>query len=121
MELDIGGRGSGKTTRVLEWMVAAPSGVTRVAVCHTSTAAMALLYAARNRGLVPIPLESWQFIGIEELSSYRPYPMVNGYKLFEFCVDNLDLAFQDLFPQFQFTRATLTDQSLEDYPHAERR
>jgi hypothetical protein len=55
-------RGAGKTTRILEWMRAAPEGEHRVCVSATQQEAMRLLRENRD-------LESWQFVGPDDVTA----------------------------------------------------
>lgn len=110
MKLDIGGRGSGKSTRILQWMNDAPEGVKRIVVCHDHSAAMGMLRSARSRFRENNHLESWQFIGVEELRSYNPFPW--GRFEFEFAVDQMEIAFQNLFSRYRIALATVTDNDL---------
>jgi len=58
-------RQRGKTTALLEWARSAPEGEHRIIVCHTSARAMELLRAEYDR---EDGLESWHFVGIEEVT-----------------------------------------------------
>jgi len=64
IEFHIGGRMSGKTDSMLEWLTEAPEGEHRVIVSVSSARAMRLLSEARAREL---EVESWQFVGIDEV------------------------------------------------------
>ena len=57
-------RQRGKTTALLEWARRAPAGEHRIIVCHTPQRAMDLLREEYDR---EDGLESWQFVGIEEV------------------------------------------------------
>ena len=85
----IGGRQTGKTTAMLDWMQDAPEGDHRVLVCHTGQEAMRLLRESRERGL---DLESWQFVGYDELKPGTWSGVLHGRGgRVVLGVDNLDL------------------------------
>lgn len=65
MQFHIGGRMSGKTEKMLDWLCEASEGEHRVIVSVSNQRAMRLLREARAREL---PVESWQFVGVEEVS-----------------------------------------------------
>lgn len=64
MKFFIADRQSGKTEKIIEWMIDAPEGEHRVCVSHSHQRAMRLLRECRERRL---EVESWQFVGIEEI------------------------------------------------------
>jgi hypothetical protein len=65
LSIVIGGRQSGKTESLIQWLLDAPEGEHRILVSHTSQEAMRLLRHCGNRGL---PVESWQFVGVNEIT-----------------------------------------------------
>jgi hypothetical protein len=67
IEFHVGGRRSGKTDKMLRWLTDAPEGEWRVLVSVSEQRAMRLLREARERGL---SVESWQFVGIEEVKRH---------------------------------------------------
>lgn len=96
IEFHVTGRGGGKTTAMLEWMRAAPVGDHRVIVCHSNQYAMELLRLSREREL---GLESWQFVGLQELQQGGGWEGVlygRGGRIV-LGVDNLDLMLPRLF------------------------
>lgn len=88
MKFMIRGRQRSKTTQLLDWMELAPEDVTRVAVCHSLQEVNRLQRLAADHRP---DLESWQFISVDELPTYRPYPVVTGQTQIEIGIDNLDL------------------------------
>lgn len=60
----IGGRRTGRTTRLLRWAQAAPEGEHRVIVSHTYDESRRLLRLSREQDL---GLESWQFVSQQEI------------------------------------------------------
>jgi hypothetical protein len=75
-----GGRQCGKTTKMLQWM----RGLTElslrdesepipVMVCHTSERAMQLYRSTWDEDRNPTWASSWQFIGFDEVETYRPF------------------------------------------------
>lgn len=92
LTVDVAARRSGRTTRMLQWMANAPDDTVRVMVGYNHAAAMSALRQARD---MELDIESWQFIGFEELRNYNPIPMRMGLaRYFEFGFDNLDLTLQ---------------------------
>lgn len=66
MKIILGGRQSGKTNRMLKWLMDAPEGEHRVLVSHSLAESHRLMrYARIERNL---PLESWQFVGWHEVT-----------------------------------------------------
>ena len=65
VEFHIGGRMSGKTDKMLQWLVDAPEDEHRVIVSISEARAMRLLREARMREL---DVESWQFVGVEGIT-----------------------------------------------------
>lgn len=99
IELIVAPRGGGKSTRLLEWMRAAPEGEHRVCVSHTSDEAMRLYRSTFDTDDNPTWAESWQFIGANELFE----PGWSGAVLrgraprIVIGVDNLDLILSRIF------------------------
>lgn len=81
----VGGRQTGKTTKLIAWLKAAPEGEARVAIFHSNEEAMAQLRANRN-GLND--LESWQFGSLDDLDT-GAFSAVSGHIVIG--IDNLDL------------------------------
>ena len=109
MRIVVGGRQYGKTRKMLEWMTEAPEDTVRVFVSHTSEEAMRVLRLARE---MELNLESWQFIGMAELTYYNPFPMRAAVvRNFEFGFDNVDLVLQEMVRYWPVTMATMTGES----------
>ena len=91
IEFVAGGRQTGKTKRLLEWMKAAPEGERRVIICHSRARAVDLRRECQNKG---IPVEEWQFCGPDEPRDRKGAwndRMRRGLGRVVFGVDDLDL------------------------------
>jgi hypothetical protein len=96
-EIDWRGRQTGKTTDLIEWMDDAPEGTTRVFIAaHGHDAAMRALKMARDRE--QNKLESWQFISLNELKTYNPFPYMTGQTRLEYGLDEAIEALCRLLP-----------------------
>lgn len=95
MRVIVGGRQSGKTKAMLDWMEQAPEDEVRVCVSHTLQASMDLLRRARQEDR---KLESWQFISLEEVKGYSPIPVLIGRVKPVLGYDDLDLQIQGYYP-----------------------
>lgn len=107
MKFDIGGRQVGKTKRMLDWAEAAPEGEHRVIVSATEHQAMDLLRRSRKEER---KLESWQFVGVQELKGNQIFSgviMGRGGQIV-LGIDNLDLIVGNWF-QFRVGRVSATD------------
>lgn len=82
MKIVISERRTGKTERLIAWLMAAPKDEQRVVVCFSEMEADRLQRMAQERGW---PLVPWQFIGPAALRNLHGRP---GLVL---AVDNLDL------------------------------
>ena len=91
----VGGRASGRTTEMLRWVAESSDGDVRVLISLTSDEAMMNLRRAREMGL---EVESWQFIGWEEVRDGRFRGSRIGYPDVRFGIDNLDLLLSRLLP-----------------------
>jgi hypothetical protein len=65
IEVYVADRQRGKTTALLEWARSAPEGEHRIVVCESEQRAMDLLREEYDR---EDALESWQFVGIREVT-----------------------------------------------------
>lgn len=113
MEFHITGRQHGKTTRLLDWLEAAPEGEHRIAVCHNAQRSMDLLHQSRKQGR---RLESWQFVSAEEVArGSRVFSGVlrgrRGHIVLG--IDDLDLTIQNMF-QFEVGRITATGDLIDE-------
>lgn len=89
MCFDIGGRQSGKTTRLIDWMLAAPEGERRVLVSHSRDEARRL--EREYRAEYPSgALQSWQFVTAGDLER------LHGHGRVVLAIDNLDLVLPQL-------------------------
>lgn len=104
MNIIVGGRQSGKTTKMLEWMKAAPEDEHRICVASSTQESMRLLRLSRELGY---EFESWQFIGPSDMSSnplsdwsgVRYHDRLLGIKSrFVLGFDNLDILLQSWVP-----------------------
>jgi hypothetical protein len=101
-EIFVGKRRGGKTTVMLEWMRAAPDGEHRVLVCHSGQEAMRLLHENPD-------LESWQFVGIDEVKppAWSGVLLGRGGRVV-LGIDNLDLILSRLIPWWEIGAVSLT-------------
>lgn len=104
IQFDIGGRQTGKTTRLLDWLEKQTDGEHRVLVSHSRQRAMDLLRQARQEERV---VESWQFVSVDEVlrgtSSHQGVLLRGGDIVLG--VDDLDLTLSTFF-SFPVTRVT---------------
>ena len=112
-EIDWRDRQTGKTTDLIEWMDAAPEGTVRVFIAaHGHDAAMSALRAARDRE--HNQLESWQFISLDELKTYNPFPYMTGQVRLEYGLDEAVEALNRLLPlKGPLVRITITGSDKE--------
>ncbi len=101
-EIHVTGRQQGKTTKMLEWMRAAPEDEVRVLVSHTRARSMQLLRENPD-------LYSWQFVSSEEmLRGHTTHQAIRGRIVLG--VDDLDLVLQRLL-NFPIGRISMTGES----------
>lgn len=102
MEFILRPRQGGKTTDMLAWLRAAPEGEHRIIVSQSPKEAMRLLRENPD-------LESWQFVGFEELSSPTIWAGVlygrGGHIVLG--IDNIDLILAELI-KWRVARVTAT-------------
>lgn len=106
MNFMVGGRRVGKTTRLLQWAQEAPEGEHRIVVSMSGQRAMELLRLARQDNL---PLESWQFVGYDEVVP-GTWPAVlrgRGGKIV-LGLDDLDTQMRSLFAGYEVGMITAT-------------
>jgi hypothetical protein len=94
-------RGNGKTKRILEWMIDAPDGETRVGVFFSKMAADYARYQAIDRW--GQALKSYQFV-----SSQSDMHRVLGLKNVVFAIDELDRVLAAYLP-YPISFATITE------------
>jgi hypothetical protein len=96
MNVIVGGRQSGKTSKLLQWASEQPEGTGRVIISHSLRASMDLLRRARDAGY---NVESWQFVSVSEVRD-KGIGFMAGVRInrrhIEFGLDNLDLVLTDL-------------------------
>src|SRR4051794_6946593 len=99
MEIIVGGRQSGKTERILEWMKNAPENVGRVMICESPDEAMRVYRSTFTKEGNPTDWESWQFVSARELLSPHIFEgILLGRKwTIELAIDNLDILIQRSF------------------------
>lgn len=84
MQIYVSGRQEGKTTKMLEWMRAASEDETRVLVVHNEMRAMTLHRENPD-------LDSWQFVGWEEMVKIRGRHATSVRGEVVLGIDDLDL------------------------------
>lgn len=95
LEIDVSERQSGRTSRMIAWLLAAPEGEHRVLVCHSHEEAMRQLRESRVERL---GLESWQFVGPPPFGAGAWSGVVRGRgERVVLGVDNLDLLLPGMF------------------------
>lgn len=98
--------GAGKTEQLIQWLLDSPADEHRILVSHDYREAHRVMRLCYDRGLyMPAEgqgrLESWQFMGVEELRSEGALSAVIRHRRearIVLCFDNLDLWLQNQFP-----------------------
>lgn len=105
MQIHVGGRQQGKTTKMLEWMRAAPEGEVRVLVSLDRERSMQLLRENPD-------LHSWQFVSVGEMARGRPNRMMAQRDLVVLGIDDLDVFIASQFT-YPVARVSLTGEYVE--------
>lgn len=106
IEFQIGGRKTGKTTLLLEWLKKAPKGTSRLYIGATVQMCDLAFKKSEEMGL-DIPRES--FISYSDISNGKK---LHGYKNIELGVDNIDLLLYSFFGDCPIGRVTATGKDI---------
>lgn len=87
MKFDIGGRQTGKTSRMLQWMLSQPEDESRVIIVHSEHEAQRLRQILKNSG---IEVDAWKIVRADQARNLMGRDVVLG-------IDNLDLILGSLF------------------------